>query len=452
MGRSERAFGAVVAALGALGLLVRLIYVVAFRADAMPGGDDLVYHTQALLVADGWGWTSPLDFDLTGVAKPQADHPPLTVAYLAAVSVVGFESRGAHLVAIALAGSATVVVVALLARRLGGDRAGWWAGLFAAAYPGLWAWDGRTLSEGPSALAATAAVLAGVRALERPSAARVTVLAGSATLAGLARAELILLVPLLVIPVLWRAGSVARAVRVGLLATLVTVALVGPWAVYNTARFEHPVVLSTGLGRAMASGDCDAGFRGELAGYWDLTCLEPVFAANPGLDESEYERLWRADALAYVGGHLDEVPVVLAMRWGRTFALYRPLQQLDFDQFAEGKEAPVAGAAMTGFWLLAASAVAGGWSIRRRRAELWMLVSPIGCVLVATALAFGSARYRAPAEGVVVVLAALGVERLIRSTGVSRRLPAWTPVAVVAVWSAALGVGAVIGWAHTSAT
>jgi len=438
------------AAIVALGL--RLVYVLAFRQDVPLGGDDAVYHEQALLLADGHPWISPT-FRATGEIAPQADHPPFLVAYLGLVAMLGLRSLATHLVAVALLGVGTVVVTGLLARRLAGDRAGALAAWIAAVAPTLWAWDGRTLAEGPATFLATATVLAAMWARDRTTPTRVAVVTATGTLAGLARAELLLLVPLLVVPLVWRAG--VRAERrpvprvLGLLfpSALVVLVLLGPWAAWNTARFDRPVLVSNGLGRTMASGDCDAGFDGPLVGYWSLDCLGPVLAAHPGLDEAAYDGHYRADAIRYLRAHAGEVPRVLAIRWARTVYLYRPTQQLELDQVAEGKEAEVAGAGLAFTYVGGAAAIAGAVVLRRRGAVWWPLLTPVVCVLASTAIAFGSVRYRAPAEGVLVVLAAVAVDAAIGRWAPRLRLPTAIAATLAVVAGTAL-LGAALGAAH----
>lgn len=435
----------------ALALAVRLVYVLAFRQHVELGGDDFVYHEQARLLADGHAWISPI-FRTTGDVSPQADHPPLVVAALGAASFVGLDTLRSHLVIMALGGAVTVLLVGVLARRIAGDRAAIIAAVVAALYPGLWAWDGRTLSEGPAATLTTAAVLVALWARDRATAWRVLVLATLCTLAGLARAEMLLLLPLLGIPV------IARGVRepdrsnpflmVGA-AVLPVLVLVGPWAAWNTARFEEPVALSTGLGRAMASGACDPAFSGPLAGYWDLNCLGPVVQEHPGLDESQYDRLYRDEAATYLREHATATPRVLALRWARAFYGYRPLQQIELDQIAEGKEPLVAGSGLTTYYAIAGAALAGGVAVRRRHQPLWPLAAPFICVLVGTALAFGSVRYRAPVEGVLVALGAVGFDALLRRLDHAGRIGHLTAAALAVGGLLVVGsIGAVIGDRH----
>jgi MYXO-CTERM domain-containing protein len=64
-------------------------------------------------------------------------------------------------------------------------------------------------------------------------------------------------------------------------------------------------------------------------------------------------------------------------------------------------------------WVLLAAAIAGIVLLRRRRAPLWIIVSPIVMVCLVTILGHGLARYRYAAEPSLMVLAAVAVERAI---------------------------------------
>jgi hypothetical protein len=72
------------------------------------------------------------------------------------------------------------------------------------------------------------------------------------------------------------------------------------------------------------------------------------------------------------------------------------------------------------FYAMAASGVAGGVFLRRRRIPLTPLLAPFAAVAVTVAVTFGETRYRALAEVSLIVLAAVGFEALIRS-GLRRR-------------------------------
>jgi hypothetical protein len=91
-------------------------------------------------------------------------------------------------------------------------------------------------------------------------------------------------------------------------------------------------------------------------------------------------------------------------------------------------------AGIVSWWVLAPAAIVG-WVVRgrarspdddRARARWWLAVPPI-TVLVATMVFYGAHRIRAPAEPVVVVLAATGAVALYQRWTTRRRTPTVPP-------------------------
>jgi hypothetical protein len=244
-------------------------------------------------------------------------------------------------------------------------------------------------------------------------------------LAALTRSELALLAPAFAGLLWWRTGATrsgagSRApsrwvpAAVLLAAALATVA---PWLGYNLARFEQPVLMSTNDGTTLLGANCDRTYYADLGG-WDIRCLEPV-PTDETADGSVRSAARRELALEYVGDHLERVPIVVAGRLGRIVDLYGWESLVALDVGEEKAEWAVwIGMAM--WWLLAALAVGGWWRLRADgcSARWWLLTVP-ATVVVTTILFYGAHRIRAPAEPVVVVLAATGLTAL---TGRFRRV------------------------------
>ena len=120
-------------------------------------------------------------------------------------------------------------------------------------------------------------------------------------------------------------------------------------------------------------------------------------------------------AVDYVGDHLGRLPVVVAARLGRLVDVYGLRSLVALDRGEEKAEWAV-WAGIVAWWLLAVASI-GGWVVlgrpgdgspERNRARWWLVVA-VGAVLVTTVVFYGAHRIRAPAEPVVVVLAAVGV-------------------------------------------
>ena len=123
----------------------------------------------------------------------------------------------------------------------------------------------------------------------------------------------------------------------------------------------------------------------------------------------------RSVAVDYAGDHAGRLPVVVAARLGRIVDVYGLRNLVALDR-GEEKAAWAVWAGIVMWWLLAAAAVAG-WIVLGRRgvAARWWLVVPLASVLVTTILFYGAHRIRAPAEPVVVLLAAVGAGRRVGS-------------------------------------
>ena len=114
-----------------------------------PGnGDPFFYHAQANMLADGVGFGEPIQWLTEGRFVPSAIHPPLFTLWLTPASLLGARGYLSHKTMAALAGVAVIVVAALLARRLAGDRAGVLAAIGVALYPNLFIIDGTLWPEG----------------------------------------------------------------------------------------------------------------------------------------------------------------------------------------------------------------------------------------------------------------------------------------------------------------
>jgi 4-amino-4-deoxy-L-arabinose transferase-like glycosyltransferase len=406
------------AAITAGALALRIAYVLIERRDLEFTGDAFFYHEGANLLADGRGFISPVELEFfDGRVAEAADHPPAYLVYLAIPSFVGLDTELAHLLWSCLAGAATVVLTGLLGRAVGGPRVGVIAAIGAAVYPNVWAHDGALLSETLAIAATTATVLLAYHYLAAPSWRRLAATGAMAGLAALTRSELVLLLPLLVVPLALRTRTIDVRQRwkwVGAGATA-TALVLSPWVAFNLTRFDKPVLLSSQFGGTLAVANCDDTYYGRFLGYWSLQCSVPIAleAHEDGLDQSGEEARLRKHALDYISDHKTRVPVVVAARWGRMTGVFRPGSYIDLEQLPEGREKWLAYANLFSLWLVLALAVAGVIVMRRRRAPLFPLLVPPLIVLIAVTIAFYNPRYRAAAETSLVVLAAVAIDAAI---------------------------------------
>jgi 4-amino-4-deoxy-L-arabinose transferase-like glycosyltransferase len=430
------------------GLAWRVGYVLVTKRHAILWGDASYYHFGAILLAEGKGFINPLNYVLFGQRSQSGTHPPLYMTYLAAWSVVGSKSILWHRLASCVLGAATVGLIGLLGRRLAGDRAGLLAAVLAAAYPPLWLNDAALLSETAAAFAVVLVFLAVDRFRDAPTAARAAQLGAALALAVLGRAELVVLLPFVAIPLVARAAGLStrdRWLRLGAMAAAAIV-LIGPWVGYNLVRFEKPVLLSNGLGLTLIAGSCDAAFHGPMIGYWVVcpngaaaqppipvpspatsrrwqadpagTLAEqrafyaPWFARLP--DESVFEATERHTSLDYIRAHKKQFVVVVAARIGRVWDVYRPWQTARFDGVIEGRGLAQARVALVAFYLYAAAGILGLVVLHRRRKPIWLYLVLGAVVSFTVAISFGIQRYRVPVDAVLPALAAVGIDALLR--------------------------------------
>lgn len=401
-----------------LGLAVRLAYILIARRDVLPGGDAFFYHFGARLLVDGHGFIEPSPF-INGIVEQSASHPPLYLLYLAIPTSVGLDGPLTHMLWSSLIGVGSVVLVGLTGREVAGPRAGLVAATLAAVYPNMWIFDGFLVSETMAIFTTILSVYLAYRFLRSPTFWRAAALGLSCGIAALARAELVLLLPLLVLPcVLFARGTdktqkLKELVAAGVAATIA----MGPWIGFNLVRFEKPVFLSTGLEPTMLGANCDATYYGNLTGYFTPDCtVKAGREYKRGDDQSERNEISRRIVLDYINDHKLRAPVVVLARWGRITGLYRPWNQVQLDRGIEGREGWAALASLFSFYAVAGLAVAGGVIVRRRRrVPVFPLVVPPVIVLFAVALSLGSNRYRASAEGALVVLAAVAIDRVIQA-------------------------------------
>ena len=420
-GWAARRFRRLLAITVAVGAAIRVGYIVGWRRDATVGGDPYYYHYGANLLADGHGFISPLAYTANHHVQQAADHPPLYIAYLALWSLIGVRSALGHMLASVLLGLGTIVLVGLAGRRIGGSRVGLLAAVIAAVYPNVWVFDGFLLSESMAMLMTSAVILAAYRYRDRATPARAAALGALVALAALSRAELVLLAVLVVVPVVLGRGSWEawkRRLPDLVVAGVACVLVLLPWITYNITRFDKPVYLSAGFEMTLSTSTCDTTYYGKFTGYWSMQCaLDQLTAAgltNDNSDQSEHSSVFLHSSLDYIRDHLDRVPTVVLVRWGRITGLYKPLQQADLDQFPEGRERWVALSGLGCYYVLAGFAVVGVIALRRRRAPVYLLLAPIGTVLFAVTVTFAMTRYRASAEPALCLLAAVGIDALVR--------------------------------------
>ena len=377
--------------------------------------DGAYYHFAANVLAEGGGFVNPWN------GAPTALHPPAWPAVLALPSVLGLDTLLAHQLFACLVGAATVVLVGYAGRLIAGTRVGLIAAGITAVYPNLWVRERELAAETlVFPLVAIVLVLA-CRYWVDPRAITFAALGAACGALALVRAEQALLLALLLPPLALRARSASPTRRRVLhLVAGIGVALVVllPWVVHNTVRFERPVLLTTSLGVNLRAGNCPAAYYGERVGFYDpdIWSFGGADAASecpsevPGTDEAAQDVEYRDVALDYMREHAARVPAVVAAREGRTWGVFRPLQQSRFEQEWGGGPLGVYHAGLVSYWVLVPFAMSGFRRLGGSTTPRFALLSFLVIVVAATAVTFGQFRFRASAEVSIIVLAAVGLD------------------------------------------
>jgi 4-amino-4-deoxy-L-arabinose transferase-like glycosyltransferase len=414
---SSRRFLTILLVIAAAAFIGRAVYITAVTNHRDLYYDEIYYMGSADRLAHGDGFKTPTIFGLAD--QESADHPPLTALTLAPVSRFTDNSETALRLTVALAGVGVIVLVALIARDLAGARAGLLAAGVAAVYPNLWANDGLVLSETFATLGAAAAVFCTYRLVREPSWRNAAGAGVACAIAMLSRGELVLLVPLLVVPAALMMSDVPWARRLRLAGAVVAAAMlvIAPWVAYNLSRFEEPVFLSHGDGGALIGANCDRTYSGSELGYWFGYCFA-LEIPDPG-EASVYNRRQRDRAIEYARDHLGRLPVVAAARVGRLWGVFRPVHAAETSQ-GEGKPKVVSLAGWAVSWVLIGLGAGGVVILRRRRVQLFPILAPVAIVTLVAIIFYGSLRFRVAAEVSLVVLAAIGLDALVERRSGSR--------------------------------
>jgi len=341
-------------------------------------------------------------------------HPPAYTVFLAVPARLGIDSVLSQRILTALLGAATVFLLGLLGRRIAGERAGLCAALLGAIAPALWVNDAVLGLETLYCFCLVVALLCLYRFWSAPSLAPVVGMAAALAVGALTRSEGTLLFLLVALPTLLLVPGVTRRDRVKFVgvAALVAVIIMGPWVVRNLTTFEEPTVLGTGFGWVLAYGNCDATYSGELLGYWSDTCALKDYPAH--LEESRVDLRARRKATTYIDEHASRVPIVVLARVGRVWDVFRPTQNVHFNDFYERRGEVASWAVLVSYYLMLPFAIGGLIVMRRRRIPIFPMLAIAAAVTFTVALSFGITRYRAPVDVVLPVLAAVALDALWR--------------------------------------
>lgn len=389
-----------------------LLTVAPTRTD---GGDPLFYHSTANILARGGGFPEPLNFIAHQDWIASALHGPLYPIVLSFSSRFGGSTYVDHKILSLIIGTAVVVVTMMVARRVAppenADRVALVAGTLAAIYPNLWLVDGVLFPEGLMALCTLLVVYFAYRWRERPLVSWSIAMGAATALAALTRGEGLLLSVLVITPWILLRRDIAwrrRLVQLGA-AAIACILVLAPWTLRNLRSFDDFVPLSTNGNELFVYANCDDTFSGSFLGFWQWDCQQRLRdqGVEPSGDEAAKALFWREVGLDYARENASQLPKVVTARVLRQWELFRPWQNADLAP-VEGRNRNAARAGLVMYYGLVVGSTIGVVSLRRRGRPLLPLVAQFVSVTLTAAYAYGTTRFRVPAEPVLCILAAAG--------------------------------------------
>lgn len=290
----------------AVALVLRLGFAVGYWRGKPLTHDEQEYLALALNLAAGRGFTTDLAGALEGPNVERFSRAPLYPALLAMLfTVTGADTDRLPIevprsvqVAQSAAGTIGVWVIALLARRIGGESASAVAALLAAVYPPLVWIPAYALSEAVYSPMVLGSALLLTRAAG-PDLGRVAASGLLAGLSALVRSSALAFVPLAAVWLAWRRRPAAAVV---LLAT--AAAAVAPWSARNVREHGRLIIVAADGGVTFWTGNHPLAIgEGDLAANPQLKYAQRAFlAAHPGLGPEALEPLYYRDALETIAG------------------------------------------------------------------------------------------------------------------------------------------------------
>jgi hypothetical protein len=362
-----------------------------------------------------------------GSRGPTAYFPPGFPYLLAVADLIDGHASG-HKPALhgerieqALAGTAAVGLLGLVALQLFGPAAALVAMALAAGYPVLIEQTGTLVAENLLVVLELAAVWTALRARGSPHPYRWIAATGVLTgLATLTHQNAILLVLPLGAAV-WSAGTRARGTA---LLLICTAAMIAPWTIRNAVELHRfiPVSDETGItlvGTYNRYSAAETTIPYKWRFFWKIPSEAHLVKTAGRYTEPQLDSRLRSQALDYVKSH-PTAP--LSAGWHNLVRMLElegaPAWQASAE--AVGLHTDVAHTGVIAFWVMAALALAGAPTRRARQAPRWVWAIPVLLALSVVFINVETPRFREPIEPFLVLLAACAVTRVGEMVRASR--------------------------------
>lgn len=397
-----------------LALLVRVIYNDTVAHNYYPLHDSLFYQTI------GFNLLKEHCFCLHPYIST-VYRPPLWPFIMAGISIIFGPSDYFARLFLCLVGSGTCVLIYLYARDLFGWRIGVLAGVVAAVYPELYIYDGWLYTESLYTFLLFAICYAVYR-IQRPSQGKWRLWITCGILLGLlslTRPNGILVLGLVIVWALvmvWKKFLSWRPTARGVLATaLIAVVLIAPWTVRNYLVSHTFIPVATGDGTVLLGAYNDEilttpGYQGSwidpLKSRPDVAKPFPLFTCTPPCEVAR-EAAYKNAAIQWIQGHIRIMPHLLKLHFLNIWQPATHEADLPTDRFPNQKSSQFVLAMMHTFpipiFILAALGLA--LTLWRWR-ELLFIYLMIALTIAQCLIYYGSPRFRAPIEPMLILLAA----------------------------------------------
>lgn len=384
----------------ALGLAVRIAYVLATKGH-MLAGDEPEYQGEGQLIVRGDWFYTPLPYGHLHEGMWKAPGYPAFVGLV--YSVLGTSVTRLLLVQ-SLVGPVVIFLVWLLGRRLFDRRIALVGATVAAIYPNMWQWELRMY---PEVFALPLGLLVMVLVLGRaaPSGRRAAAVGVLMGLSMLVRPTQFFLFALIA-AAWWLAAGPRRAALLTGVAVIAAVLTIAPWSVRNYHVTGHFIPIS--MQDSAAYGTFNDTAKNDPRLPWAWRPLVPrdldLLRRSRPLGDGELRSRLQQRAIDYVKAHPSALPE--AFFWNglsRTWDVRRPSHVLAEVEF-EGRTRSVAEVGLGMYWILLVAALVALWRLRRRRELVWpLLAGALGASVVFTTAA--ASRYRLPLEPPMLLLA-----------------------------------------------
>jgi 4-amino-4-deoxy-L-arabinose transferase-like glycosyltransferase len=397
-----------------VGLALRLAFALIYWVNQPLTHDEREYLALARSVARGDGFRYPADEPSPGTAQ-QFGRAPGYPLFLAALRVTTPSDHAPRRVKVAQAcvGALGIWLIAAIAGRAAGPRAGVAAAAIAAVYPPLIWMPAYVLSETLFSTLALAAALAltpearGARRELRDSGASPRLASHASLLAGavltgiaiLTRPAMVFFVPL---AALWFVRR--RRPADALIFSLVSLLCVVPWTIRNHRVYGRWIAVASEGGVTFWTGNHPlARGDGDLAANLDIKRAELAFrAAHPTLTPEQLEPLYYQDALRWIRQEPAAWLALVARKAYYTVVPAGPSYALHSERYRV--------ASVASYLLILSAAIAGVWRWRAAPtmgspAALWLMAA---ATVAAGLVFFPQERFRIPViDPALIVTAAL---------------------------------------------